>query len=306
MKGLFCTIALCAATSVLAADAGLPPDWTEPMEPVALFDDVYWVGTKGLGAYLFASPQGHILLDVGLPQNADHVMASIRRLGFAVEDVRYLLNTQAHFDHSGGLAALKEVSGAALLASEGDRYALENGVYEGWEARTEFNFPPVTVDQVLQDGDTVSVGEVTLTAHMTHGHSPGCTSWGFTARGRGREHRALVFCSASVAANRLAPDPQYPGIVEDYRETFRRMKALAVDVWLAPHAEQFDLHAKLARAGDDAGNPFVDPAEKDRRMAGFERDFAQALKAALQQRSPERDGNPVSSRPGARSCTEAR
>lgn len=277
MKPLIPVVALCLTLPALAADSGLPPDWIEPTEPVELFDDVYWVGTRGLGAYLFTSPEGHILLDVGMPQNADHVMAGIRRLGFAVEDVRYLLNTQAHFDHSGGLAALKEASGAVMLASEGDRYALENGVYEGWEERTDFNFPPVEVDGVLEDGDKVTVGDVTLTAHMTHGHSPGCTSWSFTARENGREHRALVFCSASVAANRLAPDPQYPGIVDDYRATFRTMQDMAVDVWLAPHAEQFDLHAKLARLGDSEGNPFVDSTEKARHMAGFERDFEAAL-----------------------------
>lgn len=256
---------------------GLPPNWTQPTEPFALFDDVYWVGTEGLGAYLFTSPEGHILLDVGMPQSAVVVEASIRQLGFRVEDVRYLLNTQSHFDHSGGLARLKADSGAEMVASEGDRYALENGVYQGWEDRPELNFPPLHVDRVIGDGETVRVGDVVLTAYMTPGHSPGCTSWGFSAREHGREHRALVFCSGSVAANRLAPNPQYQGIVDDYRNTYRRMRDTAVDVYLAPHAEQFDLPAKRARLGQGDVNPFVDPGEKDRRMAEFERDFEKAL-----------------------------
>ena len=279
MKALLLPLLLLSGATARAADSGLPPNWTEPMAPVELFDGVYWVGTEGLGAYLFTSAEGHVLLDVGMPQSAGDVMASIEALGFAVEDIRYLLNTQAHFDHSGGLAAVKAASGAAMLASEGDRYSLEEGVYEGWESRQEFDFPPVAVDRVLEDGEVVRVGDVALTAVMTPGHSPGCTSWAFTARQGGAEYAALVFCSASVAANRLAPDPQYPGIVEDYRKTFERMKDLDVDVWLAPHAEQFDLHAKLAAR--TAGNPlaFVDPGEKDRHMAEFERDFEVALAA---------------------------
>lgn len=273
------------AIPVLAAEMDLPRSWTAPTEPFEIFDDVYWVGSEGLAAYLFTSPAGHILLDVGMPQNAAAVQRSIESLGFRVSDVRYLLNTQAHFDHSGGLAALKQASGAEMLASEGDRYSLEEGVYEGWESRHEFDFPPVRVDRVVSDGDTVTVGATTLTAHLTPGHSPGCTSWSFTARENGREHRALVFCSGSVAANRLAPDPQYPGIVADYRTTFERLRALAVDAYLAPHAEQFELDAKRRRLGSGGPHPFVDPAEKDRRMAAFERDFEEAL-AAQQSEAP--------------------
>ncbi len=114
---LITLLALLAGATARAADSGLPPDWTTPMAPVELFDGVYWVGTEGLGAYLFTSDEGHVLLDVGMPQSAADVMAGIESLGFAVADVRYLLNTQAHFDHSGGLAAVKAASGARMLAA---------------------------------------------------------------------------------------------------------------------------------------------------------------------------------------------
>lgn len=266
----------------MAASAENPSSWARPAEPFEMFDGVYFVGSEGLAAYLFVTGDGLILLDVGMPENAGLVAASIGELGFEVDDVRYLLNSHAHFDHSGGLARIKAESRAELLASAGDRYALEHGVYPGWESRHDLDFPPVDVDRVIDDGDIVSLGGVTLTAHLTPGHSPGCTSWSFTARHRGQEHRALVFCSASVALNRLAPAPQYPGIVDDYRATFRRMKGMDVDVWLAPHAEQFDLAEKRARMDRSETHPFVDPKEKDRRMAAFEAAFEAAL--ARQQR----------------------
>ena len=274
----FCFALLALAASVQAREVAFPPAWTAPTEPFAIFDDVYWVGTRGLGAFLFTSPEGHILVDVGMPQSVGDVVASIERLGFSVQDVRYLLNTQAHFDHSGGLAEFKALSGAEMLASAGDRYALEAGVYEGWESRPYFDFPALQVDRVIEDGDEVRVGDVVLTAMLTPGHSPGCTSWAFEARDGDARHSALLFCSASVAANRLAPNPQYPGIVDDFRATFRRMALLEVDAWLAPHAEQFDLDAKRARLGTSP-HPFVDPEEKARRMAVFEADFARALAA---------------------------
>jgi metallo-beta-lactamase class B len=274
--------ALVYSALAMAASSENPASWTRSTEPFEVFDDVYWVGTEGLAAYLFSTADGLILLDVGMPQNAELVEASIRKLGFAVEDVRYLLNSHAHLDHSGGLARLKADSGAQLVASAGDRYALEKGVYPGWESRTDLNFPAVDVDRVIGDGDTVSLGGITLTANLTPGHSPGCTTWSFTARDRGREYRALVFCSASVALNRLVPDPQYLGIVDDYRDTFRRMKTMQVDAYLAPHPEQFGLAEKRAGLGEGETNPFVDPTEKDRRMAAFEQAFYETLTAQQQ------------------------
>ena len=282
---LVAALALWSGPALAGADPGLPASWTEAVEPVELFDDVYWVGTRGLGAFLFTSEAGHVLVDVGVPRGAPLVAQAISSLGVDLRDVRVLLNTQAHFDHAGGLAELKALTGARLLASEGDRYALEHGVYEGWESRPLFDFPAVELDGVVTHGQVIRVGDVSLTAHATPGHSPGCTSWSFTARRDGAEHRAMIFCSASVAANRLAPDPQYDGIVEDFRATFAYMRGVEVDVWLTPHAEQFGLWEKLGRR-DQAQDPFVDPSERGREMANFEADFEAAL--ARQLAAPKR------------------
>jgi metallo-beta-lactamase class B len=270
------SLALGSTLTAAAADTDLPPNWTARTEPFEIFEDVYWVGTEGLAAILFTSVEGHILLDTGMPESAADVMASIESLGFEVTDIRYLLNTQAHYDHCGGFAEVKAASGARMLASEGDHYALEKGVYEGWESRNDLNFTPVLVDGMIEEGDTVTVGDVILTAHLTPGHSPGCTSWSFTGRDGAEEYRALMFCSGSVALNKLAPE-QYPGIVDDYRNTFAAMKALPVDAYLAPHAEQFGLAEKRARLATEGARAFVDPAEKDRRIAEFEQAFESAL-----------------------------
>ncbi|HSG89818.1 MAG TPA: subclass B3 metallo-beta-lactamase [Pseudomonadales bacterium] len=283
MKSII-VIALLAGCSAVHAASGVPENWVRPTAPFEVFDDVWWVGTEGLGAWLFVTDDGLVLLDVGMPENAEAVAANIGALGFAVTDVRILLNSHAHFDHSGGLARLKADSGARLLASAADRQALEEGIYPGWEELAYLEFPPVQVDRVIEDGETVTLGGVSLTAHLTPGHSPGCTSWAFDAHDGDETYRALIFCSASVALNRLAPEPQYPGIVDDYRRTFDTMRALPVDVWLAPHAEQFGLAEKRARQGGDT-NPFVDPTEKDRRMAAFEAAFEAAL-AEQAQASP--------------------
>jgi metallo-beta-lactamase class B len=163
-----------------------------------------------------------------------------------------------------------------LAASQGDRYALEHGVYPGSENVHAFDFPPVTVDRLLADGDVVDLGGVKLAVVLTPGHSAGCTGFTLPVVDRGMTHTAFFFCSASVAANRLAPKPQYPGIVDDYRRTFVRLKTIHADVLLAPHAEFFDLKGKRARLSDPT-NPFIVPGELDKLTATMEAEFHRQL-----------------------------
>jgi metallo-beta-lactamase class B len=235
--------------------------WNEPIEPFRIIDNIYYVGTKGLGVFLIVTAEGHFLLDGALPESAPLIERNIRTLGFELSDVKYLLNSHAHFDHSGGLAQLKRSTGAQLIASEGDRSALEGGFYLGSEHVEEYRAPPVDVDRVVADGDTVALGGVTLTANLTPGHTRGCTSWSTPVSEGGRTLQALFFCSSSVAANRLGQPPQYAGIVADYEKTFARARTLKVDVFLAGHTEFFDLQGKRERLGEKGANPFVDSSE---------------------------------------------
>ena len=259
-----------------AALAQGPANWTAPHEPFRIGDNLYYVGTAGLGAYLLTSPQGHVLIDGAMPTSAKMIEANIERLGFKPGDVKVLLNTHAHFDHAGGLAELKKDTGAKLYAAAGDRQALETGTYVGSEDVKAFDFAPVKVDHVLKDGEQVRLGSIVLTAHLTPGQSGGCTTWTFPVKVDGAERQALLYCSTSVAANRLvskAKGPQYPGIVADYETTFAKLKTLQADVFLAPHAEQFGLSAKRAKLAAGGPNPFVDPGELQRTVAASEAAF---------------------------------
>ncbi|MBI1338950.1 subclass B3 metallo-beta-lactamase [bacterium] len=272
------TACLAALAPAALAQRGLPESWSTPREPFRVIDDVYYVGTAGLAAWLIPTPKGHILIDGGLPESAAMIAANIEKLGFRIEDVVYLLNSHAHFDHSGGLAELKRKSGARLIAHEGDKSALEGGFYLGSEAVSAFAAPPVKVDRAVKDGDTVELAGRKLVANHTPGHSRGCTSWGFTVTDGGKSYDALIYCSSSVAANRLLGPPQYANIVADYRKTFAKAETMNVDVFLAPHTEFFDLEGKWARLGSPGPNPFIAPGEFQPFIARSKADFEVQLK----------------------------
>ncbi|NBB17096.1 subclass B3 metallo-beta-lactamase [Caulobacter sp. SLTY] len=272
-------IALAAGAALFgtAALAQFPAGWTKPATGFTVIGNIHYVGTEGLSAWLITSPKGHILIDGGMPQNAALVEANIKALGFKLSDVDLILNSHAHFDHSGALAALKKSTGAVVIASAGDKWALENGKYPGSEDVAAYAFPSVKVDKTVADGEVLTVGGNSLKAVLTPGHSKGCTSWTTTVKDGAKTYRVVFWCSTSVAANRLAPNPQYPGIVDDYRKTFARLGKLEADVFLAPHPEQMGLWTKKAAMGAGKPNPFVDPTELSRVNAKSEADFKAQL-----------------------------
>jgi metallo-beta-lactamase class B len=253
--------------------------WNKPTTPFRIIGNIYYVGTEGLGSYLITTPKGHILLDGGLPESAPLIIQNIQTLGFDLTDIKFLLNSHAHFDHSGGLAELKQQTGARLVASEADKPALEGGFYLGSEADHALDSVPVRVDRAVRDGAQVTLGDTTLTANLTPGHTRGCTSWSMTVREASQTFRVLFFCSASVALNRLIAPPQYPGIVRDYETTFDKAKRMQVDVFLAPHAEFFHLPDKRAQLDRSATNPFVDRSEFRSFINQAEADFRVQLAA---------------------------
>jgi metallo-beta-lactamase class B len=287
LAALVCALTV-AATATSAQTIGellktLTAHWNAPAEPLTIVGNVHYVGTAGLSSFLITSSQGHILIDTGLPEATPQIVASIEKLGFKATDIKYLLNTHAHLDHTGGLAELKRMTGAQLVSSAGDKPLLEGGYYPGRETVEELKFPPVKVDRVIGEGDSVTVGAVTLTARMTPGHSPGCTTWMTSVKDGNAEHNVVFFCSATVALNRLVGNPTHLGIVEDYRRTFKTVRDIKADVFLAPHPEMFGMKEKQEQLRAGAANPFIKPGEfsayTDKMEKAFEADLAKQMAA---------------------------
>ncbi|MBR0931485.1 BJP family subclass B3 metallo-beta-lactamase [Bradyrhizobium sp. 62B] len=251
--------------------------WTAPFEPFQLIGNIYYVGTEGIAVYVIKTSQGLILMDTAMPQSTGTIKDSITKLGFKVADIKMILNSHAHIDHTGGFAELKKETGAQLVAGERDKPLLEGGYYPGDEKNEDLAFPPVKVDRVVKEGDTVTLGDTTLIAHATPGHSPGCTSWEMTVKDGDQSREVLFFCSGTVALNRLVGQPTYPGIIEDYRATYAKVKAMKVDVLLGPHPEVYGMQAKRAQMKDGAPNPFVKPGELATYASGLSEEFDKQL-----------------------------
>lgn len=265
--------------------AAVTKKWTTPFEPFQLIGNIYYVGTDGIAVYIIKTSQGLILMDTALPESTGMIKDSMAKLGFKVADIKYILNSHAHFDHTGGFAEIKKESGAQMVAGERDKPLLEGGYYPGDEKNDLLAFPPVKVDVAVKEGDKVTLGDTTMIAHSTPGHSPGCTSWEMTVKDGGQDRNVLFFCSGTVALNRLVGNPTHPGIVDDYRATYTKVKAMNPDVLLGPHPEVYGMQDKRAAMKDGAPNPFVKPGELATYVAGLEADFDKALAkqtAALQ------------------------
>ncbi len=232
------------------------------MPPFRIADNLYYVGVKGVAAYLIVTPQGDMLLDIGFRETVPLVEASIRKLGFHVGDVHILLLSHAHFDHAGGLAAMKSATHARLLASPGDAPLLERGGRDDFAFGDRARFPPVKPDGLLQNGVPVRLDGVEMTPHFTPGHTKGCTTWTTTVRDRGQERHVVFACSLSTPGYQVVNNPKYPGMLQDYKTSIATMRGLPCDIFLAAHPEQFGMNRKLAelKKHPDGPNPFVDPA----------------------------------------------
>lgn len=251
--------------------------WTAPFEPFQLIGNIYYVGTDGIAVYIIKTSDGLILMDTAVPQSTGMIKDNIAKLGFKESDIKYILNTHAHFDHTGGFAEIKKDTGAQLVAGLRDKPLIEGGYYPGDETNTDIGFPPVKVDRTVTEGDKVTLGDTTLTAHATPGHSPGCTSWEMTVKDGDQNRDVLFFCSGTVALNRLVGNPTHPGIVGDYRATYAKVKAMKIDVLLGPHPEVYGMQAKRAQMKDGAPNPFVKPGENVTYVTTLEQDFDKQL-----------------------------
>lgn len=257
MKRLLAILLLAWPLAAFAQSDPTSRSWNQPVEPYKIAGNLYYVGASDITSYLITTPEGHILIDSGFEETVPIIRENMKKLGFKLEDVKILLTSHAHYDHVGGLATLKELTGAKLMVHEKDIPQLARGGKGDPHLGDQFPFRPVRADRALKDGERVSLGGTTLTAHLTPGHTRGCTTWTMKAAGQD----VVFVCSATILPGvTLTKNERYPGIAEDYARTFQVLKSLPCDIFLAAHAGFYDGLGKAERLRKGAEkNPFIDP-----------------------------------------------
>ena len=270
---------------LLAAAAGAQEDdatrraWNRPVEPFRVAGNIYYVGVEGVAVFLLTTPEGHILLDGGFTETVPLIRDSVGKLGFKLEDVKVLINSHAHFDHAGGLARLKALTGAKLMISEADAPLVSRGGQGDFYWGDKPTFEPAAVDRTLRDRDEVKLGGVTMVARITPGHTKGNTTWTMKVREGGRELDVVFAGSTTVPGYKLVGNTQYPEIVADYAYTFALLKSLKCDVFLGPHGSFFSMNEKRLRMGRGGrANPFIDPQGYKRFINRTENDYLRQLR----------------------------
>ena len=255
---------LLAATACAPLFAALgSPAWTTPFPPFRIAGNLYYVGSKDLASYLIVTPKGLILINSSLQSSVPLIQKSVAQLGFRFSDIKILLISHAHYDHCGGSARVKQLTGAKYEVMDADVPVVESGGRDDFQYANDksMHFPPTHVDRILHDGDTVSLGGTTLTAHLTPGHTKGTTTWTLEEPQDGRMMHVVIVGSPNVNPGyKLVDNKAYPQIASDYKHGFDVLRSLPCDIFLGAHGEYFGLVGKYARwkAGDH--DAFVDPA----------------------------------------------
>ncbi len=279
MKVVLSVIALLSSICSLGQSDPNWRSWNQPVEPFRIVGNIYYVGASEITSFLITSPSGDILLDGGFVETAPMIRDNIRKLGFKIEDVKYLLNSHAHFDHAAGLAQLKQWTGAQFVASREDGALMARGGHGDFAWGDKLTFPPLTPDRIVAQGDTVSIGDTVMTAHLTPGHTKGCTTWTTESEENGHRYHVVFVCSTSVPGYKLVNNTNYPNIADDYRRTFEYLRSLPCEVFLAPHGSFFQFEEKRAAMKTDLKrNPFIRPGEYQAFLNDSQRDFEAELK----------------------------
>ena len=257
--------------------------WTTPFPPHKIAGNLYYVGSKDLASYLIVTPKGDILINSSLEASVPLIKKSVEKLGFKFADIKILLISHAHFDHDAGSAEIIRQTGAKYMVMEGDVSVVESGGVTDF-AYWKDPYPPAKVDRRLHDGEKVELGGTVLTAHKTAGHTRGCTTWTLVAKDKGRPLNVVIVGSWNVnpgwrLLDRGAQIASYPGIADDYRQTFATLKALPCDVFLGAHGAYFGMLEKLDRIKAGATeNVWIDPKGYQAAVAERQQAFENELK----------------------------
>jgi metallo-beta-lactamase class B len=268
---------------VFASNAPAPVqnDWTEPFPAFRIAGNLYYVGSKGLASYLITTPEGHILINSNLEANVPMIRTSIESLGFKFSDVKILLISHAHYDHCAGSAAIKRITGAKYMVMEGDVDVVESGGKSDFQYGSDATalYPPAKVDRVLRDGDEVKLGDATLTARRTPGHTKGCTTWTMKVNEGSRMRDVAIVGSPNVNPGyKLVGSTVYPEIVANFEQTFRVLRSAPVDYFLGAHGSYFDMETKYAQFKGGNATAFMDPAGYKNYVDDREQAFRRELK----------------------------
>ncbi len=247
--------------SILARNMGTDEDQTTAFPPHKIIGNIYYVGTRTLSSFLIVTPQGNIIIDSTYERNVPVIQKSVEQLGFKFSDTRILLGNHAHGDHQEGDALVKQLTGAQVMAMAEDVPALQAMKPGGKEH---------PIDKVLHDGEEVTLGGTTLVAHLTPGHTRGCTTWTMKAQEGGKTYDVMFGCSLR------APGAVTPAIADEFNRSFKLVHALPCDVQLGDHGAQYNMQAKYAKLKNGGPNPFIDPT-----TCKLEADISEAMFHAI-------------------------
>jgi metallo-beta-lactamase class B len=279
--------------SALHARADANPDWTTPLQPFRIADNLYYVGSRDLASYLITTPSGDILIKSNLKTSPPQIRHSVEQLGFHWRDIKILLISHAHSDHAAGSAQILRETGAKYMVMDGDVDVVQSGGATDFAYGPKPEYKPAHVNRVLHDGDTVSLGGITLTAHKIPGHTRGCTTWTLRTHVAGEPAgtQRNVVISGSLHANsefRLVATHgktvSYPGIASDFAHSLEVMKSLPCDIFLGAHGVYFNLLTKLAQMPQKGDAVWIDPNGYKAYVAESQQDYEEAL--AKQQAGP--------------------
>jgi metallo-beta-lactamase class B len=253
-----------------------PGGWNDPFPPHKVMDNVYFVGTTMLSSYLITTPDGHILMNSNYEASVPVIKASVEELGFDFKDIKILISGHAHPDHIEGDALVKELTGAEVVVGR-----LEVPAVKAFKHPAGKVLP---IDRIVDDGDTVTLGGTTLTAHVLPGHTKGCLAWSMQLEEDGKTYDALVECSLNGGFLQYVGNEEYPEIVDDMRSSYKKARELPVEVFLSSHTIFYGLdekYAKLLERKEGDPNPFIDPEGYQAHVDEFEKVFETTLAKQL-------------------------
>jgi metallo-beta-lactamase class B len=269
MAKVFASLLFVALGAVRMAAQDPHAAFNKPFPPFKVMDNIYFVGTEELGSFLITTPAGHILINSDFETTVPQIRAAVEKLGFKFTDIKILLGSHAHGDHMEGDALVKELTGAQVVVMDQDVPALSRMTPQG---------KPHPMDRMIHDGEEVKLGGVALVAHLTPGHTKGCTTWTLKAQEKGKTYDVVILGSIGVNPGYiLVNNKDYPQIADDYVRGFKVLRALPCDVFLGSHSRFYGMPEKYAKLKDGGPNPFIDPAGYRAHLDLQEKNFKEKL-----------------------------